>query len=259
MNWEHLTKNQTDPETIEQAIVRLINAHNNDNTAHMAEGQSIDVHRKNEVLDHKAGSVLNDRLSLTELDYFTTCEDLDKFYKSAGVVKGIYNGCYIPAPSTVGQSNYIYNEYSHTGSIVDFNKDVLFEVTINAFAISNNNKHIICLGGDTGGRLYGFGFEILNGILYAGVRYENKDWMIEEHLIECGYIAGLKGIKMRLQYIAGEQKLYAFVNGQLMGTLLYNSWYTPVLEEFLFSASVFKGSGGTGGLHIFSYFWSVSV
>lgn len=259
MNWEHLPKNAVDSETIEQAIIRIVAQHNNDNTAHMATGQSIDVHRKNDILDHKAGSVLNDKLSLTEFDYFTTFEDLDKFYKTAGVVKGFYNSCYIPAPASIGSSNYIYNEYSHTGSIVDFNKDILFEVVINTAWTDEHNKHIIALGSESGQRLYGFGFEIINGNLYGGVRIENEESEMEEYLIDCGNVAGLQGIKMRLQYIAGEQKLYTFVNGINTGSLSYSRSFSPILEEFLFYAAVFKGHSGTGGLNIFSYFWSVSV
>ena len=65
--WGTLAKTQDDPTTIDQEIDAKILAHNEDPTAHMASGQSIEVHRTNSIIDHPAGSVLADKVSNTEM------------------------------------------------------------------------------------------------------------------------------------------------------------------------------------------------
>lgn len=60
--WGMMPKSQEDSETIEQAIARMIDDHNDDDTAHSATGQAIDVHRNSEIIDHLALSVVKDKL-----------------------------------------------------------------------------------------------------------------------------------------------------------------------------------------------------
>lgn len=64
--WGNLPKAQDDGETIEQAIARLISEHNLEPTAHTADGASIDLHRKNDILDHPAQSVVGDKTPFSE-------------------------------------------------------------------------------------------------------------------------------------------------------------------------------------------------
>lgn len=64
--WGLLNKSQDDPETIEEAINRIVAEHNADPTAHTGLGQSIDLHRKNDILDHPAGSVVGDKMPFQE-------------------------------------------------------------------------------------------------------------------------------------------------------------------------------------------------
>lgn len=61
-NWGLLQKSQVDPETIEQAIARLIEAHNADETAHLGVGQSLQSHAASEVIDHLADSIISDKI-----------------------------------------------------------------------------------------------------------------------------------------------------------------------------------------------------
>lgn len=67
--WGMLPKAQDDPETIEQAISRLIDVHNDDSTSHVGAGQSLAAHRENEIIDHLAGSVKNDKTSFNNFLY----------------------------------------------------------------------------------------------------------------------------------------------------------------------------------------------
>ena len=73
-NWGQLQKSLDDPETIEAAIVRLIAAHNEEPEAHLQEGQSLHNHSHNDVIDHPAFSVPQEKFSLTDsaIDYLFT-------------------------------------------------------------------------------------------------------------------------------------------------------------------------------------------
>jgi hypothetical protein len=92
--WEHLAKNAEDAEKIEEAIARLIEEHNEDSEAHLAEGQSLNSHKDSEIIDHLAGSVIADkikewaRIKLSgqferdDVHWFTIFESADGFDKS---------------------------------------------------------------------------------------------------------------------------------------------------------------------------------
>ena len=67
--WSGLQKSSTDDETIEQAIARLIGDHNADPTAHRGAGESLDIHKTADVIDHPPYSVLNDKLELQSRAY----------------------------------------------------------------------------------------------------------------------------------------------------------------------------------------------
>ena len=61
--WGMLAKSQVDPEKIEEAIIRLILAHNNDETSHLEVGQSLQSHKASEIIDHLAESIVEDKFA----------------------------------------------------------------------------------------------------------------------------------------------------------------------------------------------------
>lgn len=65
--WGTLQKAQDDSETIEEAIARLISDHNDDPTAHLGTGQSLEQHKSEDVIDHPPGSLLADKSTMSEL------------------------------------------------------------------------------------------------------------------------------------------------------------------------------------------------
>lgn len=60
--WENLPKNPLDPTVISEAIQEGIDAHEADPEAHLGAGESLETHRDNEVIDHPAESVVNDKV-----------------------------------------------------------------------------------------------------------------------------------------------------------------------------------------------------
>jgi len=72
--WGLLSKFLDDDETIEEAIARLITAHNDDPDSHDSTDQSLADHRLGSPLDHPTGSVVGDKFNNTDLlfwDWFT--------------------------------------------------------------------------------------------------------------------------------------------------------------------------------------------
>jgi len=60
--WGLLPKSQVDDETIEEAIARLILEHNEDETAHLGTGQSLQSHKASEIIDHVIASIVADKI-----------------------------------------------------------------------------------------------------------------------------------------------------------------------------------------------------
>lgn len=99
--WGGVPKAQDDSTTIDDAIAAAVSAHNDDPTSHMAAGQSIDVHRTNDVLDHPQGSVLADKGTQTEWvmqDSFSTTDVWDG--TNATKVAGTYGLLFYPTSSS---------------------------------------------------------------------------------------------------------------------------------------------------------------
>jgi len=68
-NWFGLSKTATDPQTIGEAIAAAIDDHNADSAAHMSTDEAIENHRDNEVIDHPAESVVNDKIEANARQY----------------------------------------------------------------------------------------------------------------------------------------------------------------------------------------------
>lgn len=61
--WAGLERANNDPTTIDQAIGEAITAHNDDPDAHLGPDQALESHRASEIIDHRAESVVNDKLA----------------------------------------------------------------------------------------------------------------------------------------------------------------------------------------------------
>lgn len=62
--WGDLPKSQVDPQLITQAIDAAIAAHEADPTAHLGDGESLQQHKSNDVVDHPAMSIVPDKFSV---------------------------------------------------------------------------------------------------------------------------------------------------------------------------------------------------
>lgn len=61
--WAGLERANNDPTTIDEAIGEAIIAHNDDPDAHLGPSQALESHRASEIIDHRAESVVNDKIA----------------------------------------------------------------------------------------------------------------------------------------------------------------------------------------------------
>lgn len=177
VNWGLLAKSLVDDETIEEAIVRLILAHNNDETAHLGAGQSLQSHKASAIIDHVVASVVADKIKDGEVKFEktgffywnTVFESLDGFGVEANGfgatalltsfnVELISGGIANNNISIRKQPSCVYQIYS-------WNKDREFKTAVMT-SISNVNVWILM--GDLGIARH-VGFKIINNVLYATV------------------------------------------------------------------------------------------
>lgn len=70
--WGDLAKSQVDPQLITEAISEAIANHEADPTAHLGDGESLEQHKANEVLDHPQQSVVMDKQAYSFYDEIAT-------------------------------------------------------------------------------------------------------------------------------------------------------------------------------------------
>jgi len=212
--WGMLPKSQDDSETIEQAIVRLIQAHKDDNTAHALTGQSIDVHRKSEVIDHLAGSILADKTSAVQrtvtnalLGVASMTQIGTVSTEGVGVVR-----LYIETPY-VNRSAFSA-EYSNTGIMLSTALDMYFQ-TVAWFDTSNTSykSYFGFLSSELSSAV-GFGFNVRSNVLraHAGDGTHNTE-------ITCSGIDLTQEHTYRAYYIAGEGQFYFYIDGVLVAQI----------------------------------------
>jgi len=183
--WGQLKKAQDDDTTIDQAIAAAIAAHEADPDAHTGAGESLETHKSQEVIDHPAGSLIEDKyldgsislikLSETKFIIITCFESFDGWLDNsdvgATVQAGVGAGFLITA-ATSGKKAIIAalpSAPSMSGG-VNFGKNPFFQARVYIPATTNQTIYF-----GTGNASFPasppttqyFGFKVVNGTLYA--------------------------------------------------------------------------------------------
>lgn len=132
ITWENIPKSQTEAQTILEAIDEKINTHNGDPEAHIVDLSSFEEHRKAEIIDHLAESVVNDKLKKNARRYVAIVDpasDTDFDTIAAACEYALANG----GGDILIQSgnHYLANEITIDG-------------TISLFGLGSNETHIYC-------------------------------------------------------------------------------------------------------------------
>ena len=222
-NWGSLPKAQDDAQTIDEAIASAITAHEEDPTAHLGDGESLEQHKTNEIVDHPAYSVVRDKIQFdrNQIDFYFT--SLDGAQKSAGVS---LDGLNSATMQTTGVTN---NEQTLEFYVGDNNQGVAlaeknpnFEAQANFPYLTNITAF---LGAFWFGEPMGFGFKIVDGTAYAmyydsdGTEHTQSLGTITTHTYHTFRCELVDGVSLKF-YIDGEM-LYDFGNVAMSDNYFY--------------------------------------
>lgn len=176
--WGLLQKSAVDPTTIEDRIIELITAHNDDEAAHLDTGQSLQSHKAAEIIDHVALSIIADKLRPGSVDmlklsgkyafYLTMFESLDGFTiggSPSADVEAALGGCHIAATTGALKNSWISADCETVPSIQpNWAKHPMMQFKARFISGANRTYYIhVGVNGDQ-----------TNGDDFAGWRYESS-------------------------------------------------------------------------------------
>lgn len=216
--WGLLPKSQDNPETIEEAIARIVGEHNDDETAHTGAGQSLAVHRESEVIDHLAGSILADKQSAIQRQVTnafvgaSTMSSIGDFsVEGVGAVR-----LYVEYGAV--NHSQLSADYSGGGIVLNTDVDMYYQALV-FFDLSNTSYTSywgFLLG--SASNSVGFGFNVRSNTLRAHVSdgTHNSEVTISgiDRTIPHTY---------RAFYIAGEGQFYFYIDGALVAQIAKGS------------------------------------
>ena len=213
--WGVMPKSQDDPESVEDAINRLISDHEADPEAHLGAGESLETHRQDDILDHPPGSILPDKVGANvgidgrgalnqytlEVDVGTTGTFGDLRWSASLAAQVAYEAHLNVYFSTV------YLEYD------DF-LDMSFYLNIGGVHIAEGNFSLT-LDSDLGDN-EGFRIRKDATTIYLDA-LDGTGTPIDSVVLSSGSFGSRR---MRFVYDIVEQKAYAYMNGVLMMTVV---------------------------------------
>ena len=220
--WGQLDKSQSDSEKVEGAIARLIAEHEADPDSHLGSGESLEAHRAFEVIDHKAGSVLLDKMSFTEIIYDVPFETLASWY-TTGEVNLVALGCVALHVETYDiQDSLLQSSFLLQPGGFDYTKDLLIQFV--GWQTDPENSYFWAVFGQnpTEGNFNGFGFYVLGGVV-KGVWGKGVDPVFTDDLNIDVSVAHV----FRLFYDAIVPEVRFYVDGVLVATLVDIEPTTP--------------------------------
>lgn len=173
--WGMLPKSQEDNETIEEAIDRVVGEHNANEEAHQAAGGSLNLHKSDSVIDHPAGSVVEDKVANSQIivdklsfDRFilhSHFESLDCWDKTAGVSLIALSQVRLSTGSVINTVRRMFaaacDDNDEAGAPL---ANPEFQTTVNFGQITDQ---IIYIGQCEPAEPFGWGFKIVDDVLFA--------------------------------------------------------------------------------------------
>jgi len=132
--WDDLEKSQVSDEKIEEAVARLIEAHETDETSHLGIGESLQSHKASEIIDHLALSIVNDKIKNGEIE----TPKLNDACKIGDCVVAVSGGDYNNLQDAI-DAGYL-NIYVKTG-VYSITSDI--ELTDGLNIIGSDNNEVV--------------------------------------------------------------------------------------------------------------------
>ena len=251
--WGSLEKAQDDDETIEQAITRLILEHEADPTAHLGSGESLEQHKTSEVIDHPAGSVLADKQTTTEI-VFNLVPGSGGVFTVTGLTAITGMNLIRLSTEEAGTQQSKATVLASFG-ITPFsnNRDSLFQTTV-YFDFAGDDSCEVYFGvtNNTTPGSSGYGFFCEETTIKGFARFGSTTYYTSAFSVS----DLTKGL-YRAQYVASENQVYFFKDGERVGTLTHA---TDSLTAGTYFAFYIDGNGDTGSvLYFLDLFASGSI
>jgi len=168
--WGQLAKAQDNDQTIDEAIAAAIATHEADPDAHTGAGESLETHKAQGTVDHPVGSIVADKLSTTELVAECSLETLDNWNTKQHATLENWPGARLVHDEGLDEPGILASEPTTAGDFLDENKNMLIQATLYLYDDTTNTAYIILGDYTNDTTLYGFGFQIINGVVkgFAG-------------------------------------------------------------------------------------------
>ncbi len=211
--WGNLAKSADDTTRIEESIQDYIEEHNSDPNAHMGEDYALGVHRLQNVLDHMPGSIGMEFFTMNTMTISFNFESFDSFLTTGIASEGMAYGRLLSNNGTGNNPAYAKTFHQAKVKWIDFTKNPIFQTTISVQQITNQIIYVACCSLDDNDDQDGFGFKIVNNILYAwwdsnGVEYTEEIQEITANTMYC----------LRAKISNNGTKLEFYVNGVCLYT-----------------------------------------
>ena len=252
--WGQLNKDFDNPQKIEQRIAEMIEAHESDPEAHLGVGESLETHRANEVIDHLAFSVLDDKLALDENKIEVLFNSLSGITKTGGVEQDGINTIFLYSQNSSSPQNLFASVGEMTKmSELSFSRFPRFMTSLMVTQTTQQTGYILAGETDEGN---GFGFKIENGEL-LGLFFNKNNQEQKIKLLDLVAWTNYK-VEARADYTNG--KIDFFVDNVLKNSLSgldfnFNMTMKPSVPWVDFRST---GSGGRY-LYLRSVYWSALI
>ena len=223
VTWGQLAKSLIDPKLIEERIAEMIAEHNEDETAHLGAGQSLQSHKTSEIIDHLIASIVADKLARfsvkieklvsDQIFHISSFESLDGWLFDGAPIGEIYqNFGGVKIKTAAGVDSWVVLTFQgiDDGKVINFNKKVVFQTTI---VLTNAEGFIAYITAGNKGVDDYFGFLINDGELFAvSARGLNvKSTKIAD-------LTGEETLLFRAEHDPDKQQDLFFVNEELKAT-----------------------------------------
>jgi hypothetical protein len=212
--WGLIPKAQDNAQTINEAIAEAIAVHEADPDAHLGDGESIDVHRKNSTLDHPEGSVVADKFQKGGLNLTCDFSDLARFSTFGNFDNSSWPGVSLWSDTGTPARSYITSIGSNVRPYINYAYD--FQMQFSFF-----------MGDDGPATLHiSFG-QISSNTLVKGISLDLTPSWNKVHWIKNGgsmysnalTISYATWHTMRLRFSPVEHVMYVYLDGDLIATL----------------------------------------
>lgn len=247
--WGLMPKSQIDPQTIEERIAEMIQAHESDPEAHLGVGESLETHRANDVIDHRAFSILDDKFAYDRNFIDVPFVNIDLFDHGPYTELNGLNGVYFYS-SGLNHTEWLSANLGDVAVGADFEYSRLprFYTRILLPSVSNSTTYIIVGETDEG---HGFGFKIVDGIVY-GVYFKSD---FSEQTLTLQSISANTVYKLEARVVS-LNSIEFYINNLLVNT--FENCIFPTGQNFGFNIPwiTFKRTlAGSSELFIRGFYW----